>query len=147
MTTIAEPINIFSGASTWLGAALTNPTELARSKGKLTKAYPVVFNGKRYPDAETAYQICKQYTQDRVALMKEVIVAKFLQHPDLTDAVRTNGGATWLRTCSHLTNAKSDNAQYWEGVGPSSPFIRVLADAYEAYECGNIVELGQASLF
>lgn len=147
MHVLSDPINIFSGADTPLGAALTNPTELARQKGNLHRSYPVRFNNKHYPDAETAYQVLKPQAVDNVELMAEIIVAKFKQHPDLAADVQTRGGAAWLRTCTHFTNARTEGAQRWEGAGINSPFIRVLADAYERLERGDTSELGQTSLF
>lgn len=147
MHVLSDPINIFSGADTPLGAALTNPTELARQKGNLQRSYPVRFNNKHYPDAETAYQVLKPQAVDNVELMAEIIVAKFKQHPGLAADVQSRGGAAWLRTCTHFTNARTEGAQRWEGAGLKSPFIRVLADAFERFERGDTSELGQTSLF
>jgi hypothetical protein len=147
MSGISHPINIFSGADTPLGAALTNPTELSRQKGVLTRSYPVRFRNKHFPDAETAYQVLKPQAADNTELMAEIIIAKFKQHGELAGEVARHGGADWLRTCTHFTNAKSEGAQRWEGAGVNSLFIRVLTDAYERFLRGESTELGQTSLF
>lgn len=147
MSKLAAPVNIFSGADTALGAALTNPTELARQKGTLTRSYPVLFDGKRYPDAETAYQLLKATSVDPHRMMAEVICAKFQQHPDLAQQVADAGGTPWLATCSHLTQARSPGAQAWEGVGMKSRYIRILVEGYELFQSGSNTQNGQAGLF
>lgn len=147
MAEIHPGINIFSGADTELGAALTNPTVLARNKGALKRSYPVTFNGNRFPDAEAAYQISKQYAHDNESLMVEILVAKFRQHPELTAEVSANGGAEWLMTCDHLTNARSDSAQRWEGRGVESRYIRTLVKAFLLLDNSVDTQLGQTSLF
>lgn len=144
---LAKPINIFSGEP-GLGAALTNPTELARSKGALTRAYRVTYAGQLHGDAEAAYHLHKR--GDAVAddrMMAEVIAAKFRQHPALAEEVRARGGADWLASCSHFTGARSPGAQSWEGVGLSSRFIRNLVEGYRRFEAGDTAEQDQASLF
>lgn len=124
-------MNIYSGEN-GLGGALTNPTELARRKGNLVEKYEVVFRKRTYPDAETAYHALKTTSaEENDRLMVELIACKFRQHERLTQAVARRGGAAWLRTCSHLTGAKSDSAISWEGVGMNSRFIRNLAVGYE----------------
>lgn len=147
MSNLSPGINIFSGADTSLGAALTNPTELAKAKGVISRSYPVRFNGNRYPDAEVAYQISKQYARDRDSLMVEILVAKFRQHPDLAQEVAARGGAAWLATCDHLTNARSDSAQAWEGRGLDSRYIRNLVQAFTMLDNSVDTQLGQTSLF
>lgn len=145
--TMSPGVNIFSGAEDTLGAALTNPTVLSRQKGKLTRGYPILFNGKRFPDAESAYQVSKGVAADRDEMMIEVIAAKLRQHPNLAEDVKARGGSAWLAQCSHLTGAKSEAAQSWEGVGTQSRFIRNLIAGYEAYLSGVSSELGQHGLF
>ncbi|MNR71686.1 hypothetical protein D3C71_23180 [compost metagenome] len=147
MPQIAEPINIFSGAPTELGAALTNPTELSRQKGTLKRSYPVFFKGKRYPDAETAYQLLKAQSTSPEDLMAEILVAKFEQHKDLADAVAERGGIEWLKCCTHFTGARTDGAQAWEGAGLESRYIRVLVEGYARFVQGDRTEMGQVSLF
>ena len=144
---IQPGVNLFSGAP-GIGAALTNPTELARKKGLLTQAYPVVFQGMRYMDAESAYQALKPDDDaGKDTVMVEILAARFRQYPDLFDEVSRRGGTDWLATCQHLTNARSDSAQRWEGVGLKSRFIRNLIAAYERASQGVFTEAGQTSLF
>lgn len=142
------PINIYSG-ETGLGAALTNPTAMARSKGGLAKNYPIVFQGKHWPDVESAYLTLAQgneTAESRDRLMTELIAAKFRQHPDLLAEVVERGGHDWLSLCSHLTGAKSERFQKWEGMGLESRFIRNLVAGFDAaYEPPT--EQGQSQLF
>lgn len=143
-----EPINIFSGAH-GLGGALTNPTEMARRKGCIDKAYSVLFKGRLWPDAETAYQVLALNNPDRLArdkLMLELIAAKFRQHPDLLQEVQLRGGREWLATCTHFTQARTERAQAWEGAGMESRFIRNLVAAFDLLQ-EPAVELGQSTLF
>lgn len=139
-------INIFSGES-GLGAALTNPTVLGKLK-QTTKSYPVVYLNRRYPDAEAAYQQNKSgdVAQDD-NMMAEVICLKFKQHPDLAEAVRARGGADWLATCTHFTNARSDSAQRWEGAGMESRFIRNLVEGWTRFLEDKSTQANQHPLF
>jgi len=126
-----EGINIYSG-SKGLGAALTNPTELAHKKGAIKKHYPVEFRGAMYPDAETAYQTVKRSgpwlsEEQRESLMTEIIIAKLQQHPDLREAIKQKGGVEWLKSCSHKTGYGTD---MWQGEGKNSAMIRCLILAY-----------------
>jgi len=141
--------NIYSGEK-GLGAALTNPTELARKKGCITKQYSVVFRGRTYPDAETAYHALKTLSNpdETDAMMIELIGCKFRQHPALFEAVEQKGGADWLTICSHLTGAKSSEFSTWEGHGLNSRFIRNLVKGYLlAASSETIGEEPQLSLF
>jgi hypothetical protein len=146
--TIGEPINIFSGA-TGLGGALTNPTELARRKGCVDKAYSIRFKGRDWVDVETAYHVLAQVDpteEARDALMVELIAAKFRQHPELLQAVEAQGGSAWLCQCTHFTQARSERAQSWEGAGMESRFIRNLVAGFDRVHLAP-VELGQQTLF
>lgn len=144
----AMSINIFSGEK-GLGGALTNPTELARQKGCIQQQYPVVFRGRRYPDAEAAYQLCKAETPEaNDTMMKYVIAAKLLQNEVLLTAITRRGGVAFLETCTHFTGARSEGAQSWEGAGRESRFIRNLIEGYELALTGNADEpVDQMSLF
>jgi hypothetical protein len=149
---IAPPINIHSGSDSPLGAALTNPTETARYKGKIQHSYPVsfrgnpyraantshkaekYFNGKPegvpYVSAEDAYQAWKETVpvgRDRDRLMAEIIATKLQQHPKLMRGIEANGGTRWLEQCEHTVTGRS----FWEGKGRNSPFILALIEAYE----------------
>lgn len=145
---IAPGINIFSGER-GLGAALTNPTELAKRKGMLSTSFAIVFDGKRYPDVETAYHLLanKPDMPATDTLMAELIACKFRQHPSLAKEVASKGGVAWLRRCDHLTGARSDSAQSWEGHGQASRFIRNLARGYEMAQAPEVIENNQHQLF
>lgn len=120
-------MNIYSG-ETGLGAALTNPTRVAQRKGAVRKAYPVVFRGRQWPDAEAAYQHFKTgVTNHDDMLMAAVIAHKLRQHPELLDAVRKRGGVRFIRGCTHYTGALTPRGRAWEGAGVGSRFIRNLA--------------------
>ena len=126
-------MNIFSGSTdgSGLGAALTNPTQLARRKGRIKRDYPVHFRGVDWPDAEHAYLTLATGDADHDdKLMIEVIAAKFTQHAELRDAVKERGGVAFLETCKHITNAQSARFRAWEGFGRQSRFIRNLIDGY-----------------
>ena len=122
------PINIVSDTP-GLGGALTNPTEIARWKGKIARRYPVEYAGVTYRDAEAAYKANitrRGPTPENMALMVNIMAAKLTQHPILKNAIRDAGGRVWLETCRHVGYGGR-----WEGVGMASAFIRCLADAYE----------------
>lgn len=141
-------INIFSGASTEFGAALTNPTELALTKKCVSKRYSVVFDGKLYADAEAAYKLLRSAdaaTND--ALMGEVIASKLTQHPELLSELNARGGASFIKTCSHLTGARTERAQSWEGVGLESRFIRNLLLGYQQAMSKDLTQNQQRALF
>ena len=145
-------INIFSGADTELGAALTNPTELARQKGRLSKRYSLTFAGKLYSEVEQAYHVlaterADKHAKDRDALMIELIAAKFMQHSDLFEQVKERGGAEFLQACSHWTQARTPGSQSWEGQGLESRFIRNLVAGYCLAESGDLTQNQQRALF
>lgn len=123
-------MNIFSGEG-GLGSALTNPTELARSKGKLDKAYPITIDGFKYADAEAAYQARKIGEEVHDDCMMEIIICgKLTQHMELFEEIKERGGVEFLERCTHITYAKSERGQAWEGVGRGSRFIRNLIGGY-----------------
>lgn len=122
------PINIWSGCDDWLGAALTNMTELAFKKGKLDQHYPITsIDGIQYRDAEQAY---KYYRKGKLpydaVVMQRIIERKLRQYPELVDEIEARGGAEWLLKCSHITG----RADRWTGRGKDSLFIRTLTTAY-----------------
>lgn len=142
-----EGINIFSGEK-GLGGALTNPTELAKSKGSIAQRYPLTYHKHQFVDAEQAYQVLK--TGDRAyddEMMANLISQKFLQYPRLMDEVTKRGGVAFLEACSHMTGAHSDGAKAWEGRGRESRFIRNLIAGYEKALAGEVLYNGQPSLF
>lgn len=133
-----EPINIWSGCSVPLGAALTNPTELSFSKRKIKYHYPVKFRDRTFADAEAAYKHFKTGDlEEDMATMTKIIVAKLQQHPKLFNTISSigsanaqNGGVDWLEQCSHKIIRNSR----WEGVGRNSNFIACLIKAYRFLE-------------
>ncbi|MGD2184429.1 hypothetical protein [Lusitaniella coriacea] len=146
------PVNIYSGSDFPLGAALTNPTETSKLKGKIQQSYPVSFRGNPYRPANTslkaekyfsdkpegvpyvsaedAYQAWKHTAppgKERDRLMAEILVTKLEQHPQLFLAIEENGGTAWLEQCEHNVTGRG----FWEGKGRSSPFIACLIYACE----------------
>ena len=115
-----------------LAAALTNPTELAKSKGNLTQSYPVEFRGKTYKDAEEAYQALKSTaTKDEgpnstYNLMVNILKAKLQQHPRLVTAINGQGGSQWILSSTHQPTKANT---VWE-TGGRNWFIKALNAAY-----------------
>lgn len=142
------PINIFSGEK-GLGGALTNPTELARRKGGINKQYSLTFKGRLWADVESGYHVLAQERPDeasRDTLLVEMISAKFRQYPELFAEVESKGGRDWLAQCSHMTGARTERAQSWEGIGMDSRFIRLLVAGYDSVH-RQPTEQGQNILF
>ena len=117
-----------------LAAALTNPTELAKSKGNLEQSYPVQFEGQTYPDAEAAYQVLKgTATKDEgpnstYNLMVNIIKAKLDQYPRLTAGITKQGGSPWVLSSTHQPTKQNT---VWETKGKNW-FIKALNEAYLA---------------
>lgn len=117
-----------------LAAALTNPTELAKSKGNLTQSYPVEFRGKVYKDAESAYQSLKTTAtfddgpNSTYNLMVDIISAKLNQHPRLIEEITKQGGSRWILSSTHQPTRKNT---VWE-TGGQNWFIKALNDAYKS---------------
>jgi hypothetical protein len=113
-----------SSYSKGLGAALTNPTEMAKSRGNITQSYPVEFNGKTYKDVETAYQALKDKSEARTKptkensknykLMVDLIKAKLQQHPRLVSEITKQGGAAWISSSTHQPTKQNT---VWETGG------------------------------
>ena len=123
-------MNISSRSSDPLLAALTNPIELARSRGNVTHAYPLVAKtGRVWRDAEAAYKTYKtgNTTRDE-RLMLRIIALKLKQHPELVEGVTARGGVAYLERCDHLVGVKGSRR---EGRGRESRFIRCLIAAFE----------------
>lgn len=137
---VTEPCagaNIWSGGQGLLGA-LTNMSERAYEKGCIKNRYPVRVSGIEFLDAEAAYQAmkvpgCEPYNDD---LMVDIIALKLRQHPALQRAIEARGGEAWLSRCSHVTGARSERGQSWEGEGEQSRFIRNLIQAYSKAATG-----------
>ena len=115
-----------------LAAALTNPTELAKSKGNLVQSYPVEFRGTTYKDAEAAYQALKNTaTKDEgpnstYNLMVDIIKAKLQQHPRLVSEITKKGGSAWILASTHQPTKQNS---VWE-TGGKNWFIKALNQAY-----------------
>ena len=112
--------------------ALTNPTELAKSKGNIAQSYPVTFRGVTYKDAESAYQALKNTaTKDdgpnnTYNLIVDIIKAKFEQHPRLLNEVTKLGGSQWILSKTHQPTKQNT---VWE-TGGKNWFIKALNEAY-----------------
>jgi hypothetical protein len=132
---ISEGVEISSNAK-GLAAALTNPTELARRKGNLDRSYTVTFEGKTYPDAETAYQELKSAAtmddgpNNTYNLMVRIIKAKLEQHPELITQISEQGGSDWILSSTHQPSSKNT---VWE-TGGKNWFIKALNEAYTSIE-------------
>lgn len=61
--------------------------------------------------------------------MISILIAKLQQHPRLVEAMGKNGGAEWLKTCSHKVPTAKNH--FWEGAGTRSLFIQCLIAAYK----------------
>ena len=123
-------MNISSRATDPFLASLTNPTELARKKGKLARSYPVLDKtGRVWPDSEAAYRVFKtgDTTRDEQVMVR-IIRAKLEQHPELVEGITARGGVAFLERCNHLVGVKNSR---WEGRGRESRFIRCLIAAYQ----------------
>ena len=135
-TKIKKGVEISSN-SKGLAAALTNPTEKAKSKGNLTQSYPIEFNGKKYKDVETAYQALKDKSEAKTKptkensknykLMVDLISAKLEQHPKLVSEITKSGGLAWLISSTHQPTKQNT---VWE-TGGQNWFIEALSSAYE----------------
>lgn len=134
-----------SSTSKGLAAALTNPTELAKSKGNLTQSYPVYFqwlneNGEaednEFKDVEQAYQELKDSSESKTKpskenssnyrLMVDLIEAKLNQYPRLATEITKQGGSAWILSSTHQPTTKNT---VWE-TGGQNWFIEALNDAY-----------------
>lgn len=143
-TSVKPGVEISSNAK-GLAAALTNPTELAKSKGNLTQSYPVYYqwlnkNGEaednEFKDLEKAYQELKDSSESKTKpskensgnyrLMVDLIKAKLQQHPRLVTAISDQGGSQWILSSTHQPTKQNS---VWE-TGGQNWFIEALNDAY-----------------
>jgi len=126
-----RPGNIYSGTKGGI-AVFTNPTELARKKGSLKLSWPVDFRGRRFEDAEAAYQAftidCKDDYEACKKVCTEVLVAKLAQYPVLVETIKLSGGLKWIEKCSHIVGNRKTGR--WVGYGLESDFIKCLYQAY-----------------
>ena len=113
-------VNIYSRSDDPLGRALTNPV------------WGSAKDGKNYFNVEAAYK--KQKTGDLVKdkeLMRDLIIQKFQQNPELIDQIAERGGVAFLEASSHSVSPKYDKTSRWTGEGKESEFINTLIDAYK----------------
>lgn len=126
-----------SSSSKGLLAALTNPTELAKSKGNLEQSYPMSFRGiAGYVDAEAVYWKLKDKSEattkppreksNNYKLMVDILKAKLEQYPRLFTKIQTNGGVEWLKTLTHQPTKQNT---VWE-TGGQDWFMTALKEAY-----------------
>jgi hypothetical protein len=128
-----------------LAAALTNPTELAKSKGNLSQSYPIYYQwlnnegeaeDGNFKDVEEAYQELKDNREAKTKpskedsknyrLMVELITAKLQQHPRLATEITKAGGSKWIMNATHQPTKQNT---VWE-TGGQNWFILALNDAY-----------------
>jgi ribonuclease HI len=128
-----------------LAAALTNPTELAKSKGNLSQSYPIYYQwlnnegeaeDGNFKDVEEAYQELKDNREAKTRpsredsknyrLMVELITAKLQQHPRLATEITKAGGSKWIMNATHQPTKQNT---VWE-TGGQNWFILALNDAY-----------------
>jgi hypothetical protein len=141
---VKKGVEISSNAK-GLAAALTNPTELAKSKGNLKESYPVYFQwlnaegeaeDNNFKDVEQAYQTLKDNSEAKTKpnkensanykLMVELIKAKLKQHPRLVSEITNQGGSAWILSSTHQPTKQNS---VWETDGQNW-FIESLNDAY-----------------
>ena len=147
-----QPIDISSN-SRGLGGALTNPTELSKSKGNIAMSYPVEVRGKKYQDAEAAYQALKDKKESTTkpskdkssnfALMTEILTNKLDTYPNLFSEIQNRGGLAFLNVSVHQPTNKNT---VWESGGQNW-FIESLAEAFVATQATYNLQSIQGSLF
>lgn len=135
--TLDEEYTEISSNSKGLAGALTNPTEIAKRKGNIDKSYPITFGGVLYKDVEEAYQRLKDKTEARkkpnkensrnYRLMVDLISTKLNQFPELTEAIKEQGGSQWIMDSTHQPTNKNT---VWETDGKNW-FIEALNDAFQ----------------
>lgn len=131
-----EGISISSNSNDTLGATLTNPTELAKSKGKISKSYPITYDNKTYKDVEEAYQALKDASESKTkpdrfksknyALMVDLIQTKLATYTELTEGITAQGGSPWILGSTHQPTNQNT---VWETNGQNW-FIEALNEAY-----------------
>jgi hypothetical protein len=139
----AEGNHIFSGSDDGLLAALTNPTELAFSKGKLKNHYPITDKqGIVHADAEAAFQFYKDKSEainkpsmeesKNYKLMVAILDAKLKQHPRLVESMKKRANSCgftvdeYLEICYHQPTSKNT---VWETNGQNW-FMTALREAF-----------------
>ena len=158
----APGINFNSRGSDPLGAVLTSTTVKSKQVGTIKGDYPVSFRdnkempsgnygpetyiqskpqGQPFLSAEQAFYAYKETLplgEPRVQLMAEILTARFEQHPKLAQAITQKGGVEWLESCTYKVSPEHSKANFWEGEGLKSPYIRAITQAYT-----NVIERNQ----
>jgi len=141
-STKSTPISVVKIDSNQKGleAALTNPTELAKSKGNLQQSYSIEYEGKQYEDVEKAFQELKDSSESvrkpakeesgNYKLMVELIKTKLETYPRLVNAITKRGGLDYLNQTLHQPTNKNS---VWE-TGGQDWFKSALIDAYSSVE-------------
>ena len=133
-TQTKSPINISSN-SKGLAGALTNPTELSKRKGNISKDYPITHNGVEYISVEEAFQKNKvdetvtKPSKDKSSnykLMVKLITNKLLAYPELVKGIDKEGGMDYLNKVVHQPTNKNS---VWE-TGGQNWFMDALKEAY-----------------
>ena len=133
-TQTKNPINISSN-SKGLAGALTNPTELSKRKGNISKDYPITHNGVEYISVEEAFQKNKvdetvtKPSKDKSSnykLMVKLITNKLLAYPELVKGIDKEGGMDYLNKVVHQPTNKNS---VWE-TGGQNWFMNALKEAY-----------------
>ena len=129
-------ISISSNSNDTLGATLTNPTELAKSKGKISKSYPITYKNKTYKDVEEAYQALKDTSESKTkpdrfksknyALMVDLLQTKLATYTELPTAITAQGGTPWILGSTHQPTNQNT---VWE-TGGQNWFIEALNESY-----------------
>lgn len=118
---LAAPIVI--GGGTELGLALNNPADHLNPD----VAHPINFDGQIYPSVQHAYS--EIVNRDGVpqrqtyALVKNLMVAKLAQYPELVAEIEARGSYKWLYNCSHTLEGNN----FWSGHSKDSPLIGILS--------------------
>lgn len=128
---------VISASKTGISAMLSPNTEQAKKAKKLTKSYPVTFQGKAYKDALDAYEKTKDPIQRESKLinknllighMSSILEERFRQHPRIFGILYDKGGLDLLQNSAFqgMPGDWSSNAlnQGW--------YMQSLQQAYSA---------------
>jgi hypothetical protein len=144
-TAATKPGVEISSNSKGLAAALTNPTELAKSKGNITQSYPIYYTwlnqqgeaqDNNFKDVEEAYQRLKDSSESKTKpsldesknykLMVDLLKSKLEQYPRLVNEITKQGGSAWILASTHQPTKQNT---VWE-TGGQNWFIKALNEAY-----------------
>ena len=116
-------------------------------------SYPVEVRGKKYQDAEAAYQALKDKKESTTkpskdkssnfALMTEILTNKLDTYPNLFSEIQSRGGLAFLNASVYQPTNKNT---VWESGGQNW-FIESLAEAFVATQASYNLQSIQGSLF